>query len=55
MGGCHSLGAVYRKVEPVPYRGCTDRGKDFPNYVKEAEEHGLELTKEWVDRRHSEV
>ena len=29
-------------------------GKIFPT-MKEAEEHGLELAKKWVDRRRSEV
>ncbi len=50
-GGCESLGKVYRN-------GCAGsiievvriEGKIFMT-MKEAEAHGLELAKEWVDKR----
>jgi hypothetical protein len=55
MEGCHSLGTIYRKGRAGSIiEGRTDRGKDLRN-EEEAEEHGLQLAKEWVDRRRSEV
>ena len=53
--GCHSFGTVYGNgpggsiIEVARLEG-----KIFPT-MKEAEEHGLELAKKWVDRRRSEV
>jgi hypothetical protein len=51
MEGCESLGTVYRNgrlgsiIEVARIEG-----KIF-NTVKEAESHGLELAREWVDRK----
>ena len=55
MEGCYSLGTVYRNalagsIVEVP----RIEGRIFKT-MKEAEAHGLELAKEWVDKRCSEL
>ena len=55
MEGCESLGSVCK-----PGRGSSIievariEGKIFKT-MKEAEEHGLELAREWVDKRRLEL
>ena len=55
MEGCHSLGMVYRNGRAGSIiQVARIEGRILPT-MKEAEEHGLQLPKEWVDRRRSEV
>ena len=50
MEGCHSLGTVYRNGEVGSIVEIARiEGKIFKT-MKEAEAHGLELAKEWVDK-----
>jgi hypothetical protein len=54
MEGCHSLGAVYRSRRAGSLVEIARiEGKIFKT-MKEAEAHGLELAKEWVDKRWAE-
>ena len=49
--GCHSLGTVYRNGRAGSIvQVARVEGKVFKT-MKEAEAHGLELAKEWVDKR----
>jgi hypothetical protein len=51
--GCHSLGTVYRNGRAGSIiEVARIEGRIFQT-MKEAEEHGLQLAKEWVDRRQS--
>ena len=55
MEGCHSLGTIYRKGRAsLIIEVARIEGRIFAT-MEEAEEHGLQLAKEWVDRRRSEV
>jgi hypothetical protein len=54
MEGCHSLGTVYRSRRAGSLvEVARIEGKIFKT-IKEAEAHGLELAKEWVDKRLAE-
>ena len=51
MEGCHSLGTVYRNgLAGSIVEVARIEGKIFKT-MTEAEAHGLELAKEWVDKR----
>ena len=51
MSGCKSLGTVYRNGRTGSMiEVARIEGKLFET-MKEAEDHGLELAREWVDRR----
>jgi hypothetical protein len=55
MSGCESLGTVYRNGRAGSIvEVARIEGKIFKT-MKEAEAHGLELAREWVDKRYSEV
>ena len=55
MGGCHSLGTVYRNgLAGSIVEIARIEGKIFKT-MTEAEAHGLELAKEWVDKRLAEL
>ena len=54
MAGCESLGTVYRKGRAGSIiEVARIEGKIFKT-MKEAEAHGMELAREWVDRKCSE-
>jgi hypothetical protein len=55
MEGCHSVGAVYRNGRAGSIIQVARIEGTLCRTMKEAEEHGLQLAKEWVDRRRSEV
>ena len=51
MSGCESLGTVYRNDQTGSIIEIARiEGKIFET-MKEAEAHGLELAREWVDRK----
>jgi hypothetical protein len=51
MEGCESFGTVYRNSRAGSIiEVARIEGKIF-NTMKEAESHGLELAREWVDRK----
>ena len=51
MEGCHSLGTVYRNgLAGSIVEVARIEGKIFKT-MKEAEAHGLELAREWVDQK----
>ena len=55
MERCHSLGTVYRDgLAGSIVEIARIEGKIFKT-MKEAEAHGLELAKEWVDKRRPEL
>ena len=55
MEGCHSVGTIYRDGRAGSIiEVARIEGRVFPT-MKEAEEHGLQLAKEWVDRRRAKV
>ena len=53
--GCHSLGTVYRNgLAGSIVQVARIEGKIFKT-MKEAEAHGLELARQWVDKRSAEL
>ena len=55
MEGCHSFGTVYRNSRAGSIvEVARIEGKIFKT-MKEAEAHGLELARQWVDKRSAEL
>ena len=55
MPGCESLGIVYRNGRAISIiQVARIKGKVFPT-MTEAEAHGLELAREWVDKKCLEI
>jgi hypothetical protein len=55
MSGCESLGTVYRNGRTGSLIEVARIEGNIFNTMKEAELHGLELAREWVDPKCSEV
>jgi hypothetical protein len=51
MEGCHSVGTVYRDGRAGSINEIAGIEGKICKTMKETEEYGLELAREWVDRR----